>query len=60
MSWKYNIQLINNEYYQYDTDICVPNPCYNGGTCNIKHGKVECDCPKGYNGTHCEESKSYK
>ena len=38
-------------------DICSPNPCYNGGTCSIKHGKVECNCPDGYSGPHCESSK---
>ena len=46
--------LIN---YVVISDICSPNPCYNGGTCSISHGKVECHCPDGYDGDHCESSK---
>ena len=37
-------------------DICAPNPCYNGGTCKIEHGKAECTCPPGYSGIQCEHS----
>jgi hypothetical protein len=43
---------------------CIPNPCHNGGTCEISEayrgdtfiGYV-CKCPKGFNGIHCQHSK---
>lgn len=44
---------------------CIPNPCHNGGTCEISEayrgdtfiGYV-CKCPRGFNGIHCQHSKS--
>ena len=44
---------------------CTPNPCHNGGTCEISEayrgdtfiGYV-CKCPRGFNGIHCQHSKS--
>ena len=38
--------------------MCVPPPCYNGGTCTIIQGMAHCECPIGYEGTHCEMSES--
>lgn len=43
---------------------CIPNPCHNGGTCEISEayrgdtfiGYV-CKCPRGFNGIHCQHSK---
>ena len=37
--------------------MCVPSPCYNGGTCRIKQGVAHCECPKGFSGEHCERSE---
>ena len=53
-----DVEIFLKYYMLKFLDICSPNPCYNGGTCNVEHGKVVCSCPKGYNGTHCETSKS--
>ena len=44
---------------------CTPNPCHNGGTCEISEayrgdtfiGYV-CKCSRGFNGIHCQHSKS--
>lgn len=43
---------------------CLPNPCHNGGICEISEayrgdtfiGYV-CKCPEGFNGIHCQHSK---
>lgn len=43
---------------------CIPNPCHNGGTCEISEayrgdtfiGYV-CKCRRGFNGIHCQHSK---
>ncbi|XP_056369326.1 EGF-like repeat and discoidin I-like domain-containing protein 3 isoform X1 [Oenanthe melanoleuca] len=42
---------------------CLPNPCHNGGTCEISEayrgdtfiGYV-CKCPQGFNGIHCQHN----
>nr|XP_030705085.1 EGF-like repeat and discoidin I-like domain-containing protein 3 [Globicephala melas] len=44
---------------------CTPNPCHNGGTCEISEayrgdtfiGYV-CKCPRGFNGIHCQHKCS--
>ena len=34
---------------------CSPNPCRNGGTCQINNaGGFTCLCPVGYHGICCE------
>ncbi len=33
---------------------CTPNPCQNGGTCEVVGGEAECDCALGYSGLLCE------
>lgn len=46
------------------TGPCLPNPCHNGGICEISEayrgdtfiGYV-CKCPQGFNGIHCQHSK---
>lgn len=37
------------------TNECIPNPCYNGGTCLDSHLSFTCMCPPQWNGTTCEE-----
>ncbi|KAM9817345.1 von Willebrand factor A domain-containing protein 2 [Neosynchiropus ocellatus] len=32
---------------------CKPNPCMNGGTCNVSRGSFHCSC-EGFEGPHCE------
>ena len=32
------------------SDLCDPNPCQNGGTCNLGN----CQCAEGYTGAMCE------
>ncbi len=33
---------------------CIPNPCYNGGTCIATATDYICECPDAYIGSHCE------
>ncbi|KAF7250525.1 EGF-like repeat and discoidin I-like domain-containing protein 3 [Varanus komodoensis] len=42
---------------------CNPNPCHNGGTCEISEAYrgdtfigYACKCPEGFNGIHCQHS----
>jgi hypothetical protein len=35
-------------------DPCDPNPCQNGGTCDIAEGAAACTCPPGFTGALCE------
>lgn len=56
----------HNETFPVFSGPCVPNPCHNGGTCEISEayrgdtfiGYV-CKCPRGFNGIHCQHSKSF-
>lgn len=53
-------------FFSYLAGPCVPNPCHNGGTCEISEayrgdtfiGYV-CKCPRGFNGIHCQHSKLF-
>lgn len=44
-----------------DFDICLENPCENGGTCNrIKGGQFICKCNHRYRGVTCEGENHQK
>ena len=33
---------------------CEPNPCKNGGTCQLKHHSYVCQCTERFEGSTCE------
>ncbi len=37
---------------------CTSNPCQNGAVCKEGVNKYTCTCAAGYEGVHCENSKS--
>ena len=41
-----------------DINECSSNPCRNGGTCRDGVNSYTCNCVTGYNGVHCQTSKS--
>ena len=41
-----------------EIDECASSPCQNSGTCNDLVNAFTCDCADGYEGTHCQNSKS--
>ncbi|KAM4623436.1 hyaluronan-binding protein 2-like [Polymixia lowei] len=51
------------EYWFYDltddADVCDPNPCFKGGTCNIgSNSDFICSCPEPYTGRTCQRVKN--
>jgi hypothetical protein len=36
-----------------DSGLCAPNPCQNGGTCQVVNGSAACQCAPGFNGPTC-------
>lgn len=54
---RYGTHCIQNdeESYQCMKNLCQPTPCQNGGKCIVVNNEhVECACPKGWKGKHCE------
>uniref|UniRef100_A0A8D1NX57 EGF like repeats and discoidin domains 3 n=1 Tax=Sus scrofa TaxID=9823 RepID=A0A8D1NX57_PIG len=59
------VEVASDEEGPTSTGPCIPNPCHNGGTCEISEayrgdtfiGYV-CKCPRGFNGIHCQHKCS--
>uniref|UniRef100_A0A8C0MLE0 EGF like repeats and discoidin domains 3 n=1 Tax=Canis lupus familiaris TaxID=9615 RepID=A0A8C0MLE0_CANLF len=59
------VEVASDEEEPTSAGPCVPNPCHNGGTCEISEayrgdtfiGYV-CKCPRGFNGIHCQHKCS--
>ena len=56
-----NLVLINRALNVYpfktsfpDLNMCIPNPCKNGGQCLGYAGGYKCLCPAGYKGNNCD------
>jgi hypothetical protein len=53
--------MIGNAVTAPPPNLCLPNPCRNGGTCQSTNvGGFMCLCPVGYQGICCEIRKFYK
>nr|KAF6440392.1 EGF like repeats and discoidin domains 3 [Rousettus aegyptiacus] len=58
------VEVASDEEEPTSAGPCIPNPCHNGGTCEISEayrgdtfiGYV-CKCSRGFNGIHCQHSK---
>ncbi|KAB0394084.1 hypothetical protein E2I00_009280, partial [Balaenoptera physalus] len=58
------VEVASDEEEPTSAGPCTPNPCHNGGTCEISEayrgdtfiGYV-CKCPRGFNGIHCQHSQ---
>ncbi|XP_030180031.1 EGF-like repeat and discoidin I-like domain-containing protein 3 isoform X1 [Lynx canadensis] len=57
------VEVASDEEEPTSAGPCIPNPCHNGGTCEISEayrgdtfiGYV-CKCPRGFNGIHCQHN----
>ena len=41
------------------SEVCVMNPCQNGGICSKRGRSFVCRCSKGFKGRHCEISECF-
>ena len=40
------------------TDICLPNPCQNGGQCTVlANSNIQCVCQGGFTGDICDQGE---
>ncbi|XP_032225845.2 delta and Notch-like epidermal growth factor-related receptor [Nematostella vectensis] len=46
--------LVLSSKHNVDQNVCLPNPCTNGGLCSVNGTNFLCDCPQGYRGDRCE------
>ena len=44
-------------FFYTATVTCSPNPCLNGGICQLHENSTSCICKNDYIGDQCEESK---
>ena len=42
-------------YFHIEINACEPNPCKNGGTCEVAEASFTCTCATGYTGDICDE-----
>ena len=55
-------QSVMNTYFVFSflkvVDVCTSSPCQNGDCIANSDGSgYMCDCPQGYEGTHCENGE---
>ena len=56
----YSVIISSNDISHYTlVQPCVPNPCVNGGNCEVENenGEFKCYCKPGYEGDTCEFSR---
>ena len=51
-----NFKGYNGTFCELQTNLCLPNPCQNGGTCSNNAGGYVCRCPANYGGVNCQFS----
>ena len=47
--------VVSNSKDVVQNNLCLPNPCQNGGVCSVNGSNILCHCPQGYSGQKCEQ-----
>ena len=51
---EYKEDILSTQNMCADSNICLKDTCFNGGSCRMEQSTLQCICPCGFGGNFCE------